>query len=129
MRNKLFKIFGVFILFLFCMDIWAQNDEILTIKRKDYILLGSIITGNVDLSINGNMQINSKETAIGRLKTFLDAEEIISFDIQKGGSSKDNSSNFSLADMVTSSGNYRVFMFFEKTNGKKLVKEIRIDKK
>lgn len=129
MRNKLFKIFVVFILFLNSNSIWAQNDEILLLKIKNFNALALILASNVDISINGNMQINSRETAISRLKTFLNVEEIIQFELQKGGSSKDNSSNFSLAEMVTSSGTYRVFMFFEKVKGKKLIKEIRIDKK
>lgn len=120
----------IFIFTLIISNVSAQTDDAFfnALRSSDYTAMESFLQDNIDFCIFEDQQILNKKSAISKLRSFLDTNRPTGIEIMHKGTSKDRSTNYRVARLNTSSGNYRVFVYSVGPLGTKSVKEIRIDK-
>lgn len=82
----------------------------------------------IDFCIFEDQQFLPKSVAMKKMKEFLDKNKPVSIEVMHNGNSKDKSSQYKVAKLVTSQGSFRIFIYSEGEIRSGSVKEIRIDK-
>jgi len=104
-------------------DLTVEAFNTLNVEQLD-----AHMDNTVDITLNGDYRSLSKSKAIQEIKNFLLAEGSISTKRRHKGNSKENNSDYKVLLLKTSLAKYRVFVYTEMQNGKKLIKELRFDK-
>lgn len=109
--------------------LFGQNSEAILqgISKSNIDLLASHMDESVELCILGEPDLVDREVAIDRIKKFVRDVSPSAYNSMHEGSSKRKGSKYAIANLQTQKGIFRVFLFFEKVNGKSLVREIRFD--
>jgi len=81
---------------------------------------------SVDISINDNEDTYSKAKAEKVMKDFFNAHQPKSFSIIHQGTSK-SGLQYSIGNLETSSGSFRVSFYLKKTNDSHYIQQLRID--
>jgi hypothetical protein len=90
-------------------------------------ILSDFFNSMVDLGITGNEDTYSKTQATQILKDFFIKNPVKSVKITRQGSSTDGS-QFSIGEMQTSTGTYRIYYLLKKVSGKFLIQQLQIQK-
>ena len=98
------------------------------LKNKDTNTIQNYLSSDVDLCIGAYQDYLNKGEALTKIMEFVNKENPISFEILHNGKSTKSGSNYNVAKLVTKSGNYRIFIYFEKSNASNKISEIRFDK-
>jgi hypothetical protein len=108
----------------------AQTDDAFfnALRNSDYNTLESFLQDNLDFCLFEDQQIMNKKAALTKLRSFIDANRPTGIELMHKGTSKDKSTNYKVARLNTSSGNYRVFIYSVGPLGPKSIKEVRIDR-
>lgn len=116
------------ICFVFSITVKAdvQEDVINAIKAGNSKALASYFTPSVELNIPGTEGMFSKSQAEGILRDFFSKNQCKAFSMVHQGTSKDGA-KYSIANLSTNTGNYRVYIFLKKEGDSFLVKELRIE--
>ena len=123
--------------FFFFLLIWSLSSSVLYAQRIPEEMIRAFTKGDVEILsgyFHERLQVNitnkeftcSKAQAKEILRDFFSKNKPGSFKIVFEGGKED--SNFSIAILVTSSGNYRVNIFFKKIDDNYLVHLLRIEK-
>lgn len=98
------------------------------LKSGDIASMEPFMEENIDFCLFEDQQIMSKKSALNKFKSFLNNHKVISIDVIHKGTSKNKSTQYKVAKLVTSTDTFRVFVYATGEIGAKTVKEIRIDK-
>jgi hypothetical protein len=124
MRSKYF-ICVFFLLFGVNMLIGQSLDSILKIKKYSSIEL--LLDDEIDLCVMDDTQINNREDAMIRIRSFLDRYNISDIETLHKGTSNSSGSRYYVFKMNTNSGPIRAFVYYESKNKKEYIKELRFD--
>jgi hypothetical protein len=90
--------------------------------------LGRYLADNVAISIQDKEQNYSKARATEALRSFFGANKPKSFSQVHQGTSRENSDQYSIGNLNTASGNYRVYLYLKQSGNSLIIQEIRFDK-
>ncbi len=82
----------------------------------------------VDLTYDNTQSTYSKIQAEMILRDFYLKHSPKNFNVDYLGNSPNNDAQYLIATLQTSTGKYRVYMYFRNKDGKKIIKEIKISK-
>ena len=83
---------------------------------------------NIDFCLFEDQQIMSKKSALNKFKSFLNSHKVTGIEVMHKGTSKDKSSQYKVAKLITTTDTFRIFVYSSGEIGSKTIKEIRIDK-
>ena len=108
----------------------AENISIITkaIGDGDAATLGNYFDASVELTILDKQDVLDKSQATEALKNFFLKNKPRSYNMVHQGTSKGNASHYTIGDMQTASGNYRVYLYYKSVGDKVLIQEMRIEK-
>ena len=108
----------------------AENISIITkaIGDGDAATLGNYFDASVELTILDKQDVLDKSQATEALKNFFSKNKPRSYNMVHQGTSKGNASHYTIGDMQTASGNYRVYLYYKSVGDKVLIQEMRIEK-
>lgn len=90
--------------------------------------LSKYFADNVEISIQDKEQTYNKAKATEVIRSFFGSNQPKSFTQVHKGTSRENSDQYCIGNLVGASGNYRVYLYL-KVNGNNLsIQEIRFDK-
>ncbi len=114
--------------FIFANPLQAQSfDNIANaIKSGNASALSASFVGNVEITIKDAEASYSKAQAEMVLKNFFSSHQPKSFSIAHEGTSPEGSKYF-IANMNTSNGNYRTYVYAKAQNGVLIIQEIRFE--
>ncbi len=109
--------------------VWADSfDDIVTsLKNSNAKEVSKFFNSNVELTINDNEGVYSKQQAEMMLKNFLVNNQPKNITIQHRGSSG-QSAKYAIANYETAQGKYRVYIFMKDSGSGMLVHEMRFEK-
>ena len=90
--------------------------------------LSKYFADNVEISILDNEQQVSKAKATDTLRSFFNTSKPKSFSQVHQGTSRENSDQYCIGNLASSTGNYRVYLYLKVTGTNLTIKEIRFDK-
>lgn len=82
----------------------------------------------VDLTYDNTQSNYSRTQAEMILKDFYLKHPPKNFSVDYTGNSPNNDAQYMIATLQTSTGKYRIYMYFKNKEGKKVIKEIKISK-
>ena len=98
------------------------------LNSGDADALSKNFADNVEISIQDKEQTYTKAKATEVIRSFFGSNQPKSFTQVHKGTSRENSDQYCIGNMVGASGNYRVYLYL-KVNGNNLsIQEIRFDK-
>ncbi len=108
----------------------AENISIIAkaIGDGDAATLGNYFDASVELTILDKQDVLDKTQATEALKNFFLKNKPRAYNIVHQGTSKGNASHYTIGDMQTASGNYRVYLYYKSAGDKVLIQEMRIEK-
>ena len=108
----------------------AENISIITkaIGDGDAATLGNYFDASVELTILDKQDVLDKTQATEAVKSFFSKNKPRSYNMVHQGTSKGNASHYTIGDLQTASGNYRVYLYYKSVGDKVLIQEMRIEK-
>ncbi|MBK8620198.1 MAG: DUF4783 domain-containing protein [Saprospiraceae bacterium] len=127
---KFIKFFPIIVALFYGVSLFGQSQtELLNgIKTSNMAVVETFLKEKIDFCIFEDQQFLPKSVAMKKMKDFLDKNKPVSIEVMHNGNSKDKSSQYTVAKLVTSQGSYRIFIYAEGEIKAGSVKEIRIDK-
>lgn len=104
----------------------AQEDVINAFKSGNSKTLAAFFTPSVELNLPGTEGMFSKAQAEGIMRDFFSKNTCKAFSVIHQGTSKDGA-KYSIANLQTNAGTYRVYIFLKKDAENFLVKELRVE--
>jgi len=98
------------------------------LSAGDADALGKYLADNVAISIQDKEQNYSKARATEALRTFFGANKPKGFSQVHQGTSRENSDQYSIGNLNTATGNYRVYLYLKQAGSGLIIQEIRFDK-
>ena len=90
--------------------------------------LAKFFGDNVEISILDKEQTYTKAKATEVVRGFFNTNKPKSFDQVHKGTSRENSDQYCIGNLMTVSGNYRVYLYLKVNGSNVTVQEIRFDK-
>jgi hypothetical protein len=98
------------------------------LSAGDADALGKYLADNVAISIQDKEQTHNKARATETLRSFFGANKPKGFSQVHQGTSRENSDQYSIGNLNTASGNYRVYLYLKQAGNGLIIQEIRFDK-
>ena len=98
------------------------------LSEGDAATLGNYLDSSVELTVLASQNVYDKAQATNALRDFFTKNRPHSFNAVHQGSSKGSSSHYTIGDLTSSSGNYRVYLYYKSVGDKPIIQEIRIEK-
>lgn len=129
MKNGLFKyMVGVMLMFSASVVLADGFDEIVNaLKSNNAKEVSRFLNSTVELTINDNEGVYSKQQAEMMIKNFLINNQPKNITIQHRGSSG-QSAKYAIANYETAQGKFRVYIFMKDSGSGMLVHEMRFEK-
>lgn len=108
----------------------VENISIVTkaLSEGDATTLGNYFDNTVELTILDKQDVLDRVKATDAIKTFFMKNKPRAYNVVHQGTSKGNSSHYTIGNMQVGGASYRVYLYY-KTNGDKvLIQEMRIEK-
>jgi Domain of unknown function (DUF4783) len=126
--KTLFLIFSLITPFSLTTD----TDNLSVIQKAlgegDANTLGYYLDATVELKLVDKQDILDKTKATEALKSFFAKNKPRTFNPVHQGSSKGSSSHYTIGDLQTANGNFRVYIYYKSASGNFAIQEIRIEK-
>lgn len=122
------KYFICVLFLLFGVSIVSSQSLDSILKGKKYHSIELLLDDEVDLCVMDDTQINTRNEAMNRIRTFLDRYNISNIETLHKGTSDSSGSRYNVFKMYTNSGPIRAFVYYESKNKKEYIKELRFDK-
>ena len=90
--------------------------------------LSKYFADNVEISILDNEQVYTKAKATEVVRSFFNSNKPKTFSQVHQGTSRENSDQYCIGNLASSTGNYRVYLYLKVTGTNLTIKEIRFDK-
>ncbi len=118
----------IVLVLLFATSVKAdvQEDVINAFRTGNSKTLATFFTSSIELNLPGTEGMFSKAQAEGILRDFFSKNQCKSLSMVHQGTSKDGA-KYSILNLITNTGNYRVYFFLKKDGESFLVKELRIE--
>ena len=111
---------------------FAQNPTLTAITKAlnsgDIETLSSHFADNVEVSFLDKEQNYTKAGAKDAIKTFLSNNKPQSYTQMHQGNSRENSDQYSIGNLTSASGSYRVYIYLKAAGSGMVIQEIRFDK-
>ena len=98
------------------------------LSEGDATALNAFLDTSVELTLLDKQNVYDKSQATSALRDFFSRNKPRSFNPVHQGTSRGNTSHYTIGDMSTASGNYRVYLYYKSNGGGVLIQEIRIEK-
>ena len=122
------KRLSIFILFvLFSVTSYAQSQKSIlkAIGAGDVAAVSAYFAEDVELCFFDDQNMYSKSEATTKLKTFFSRHRTQGITIKHEGDNKAGKSAYSIAEMKTSNGPLRVYLFTEGSGSEMTIQELR----
>ncbi len=120
------------IIFSLLMPVSFDQPNIAAITKAlsegDASTLSNYMDNTVELTILASQNVYSKVQATTVLNDFFAKNKPRSFNAVHQGSSKGSSSHYTIGDMSSTTGTYRVYLYYKSVGDKAIIQEIRIEK-
>ena len=98
------------------------------LSEGDATALNAFLDTTVELTLLDKQNVYDKSQATSALRDFFSHNKPRSFNPVHQGTSRGNTSHYTIGDMSTASGTYRVYLYYKSNGGGVLIQEIRIEK-
>jgi hypothetical protein len=98
------------------------------LSAGDADALGRYLADNVAISIQDKEQNYNKARATEALRSFFGANKPKGFNQVHQGTSRENSDQYSIGNLSTANGNFRVYLYLKQAGSGLIIQEIRFDK-
>lgn len=125
---------NLFFLFLFAPVIafsqGGSNLESITtaLNAGDADALSKYFAPNVEISIEDKEQVYAKAKATEVVRNFFNTNKPKSFSQMHKGVSRENSDQYSIGNLTSANGNYRVYLYLKVSGSNLTIQEMRFDK-
>jgi hypothetical protein len=127
MRNLFFLLLFV-PAFTFAQGNTSLESITAALNAGDADALSKYFAPNVEISIQDKEQVYTKAKATEVVRTFFNSNKPKSFSQMHKGTSRENSDQYSIGNLSTASGNYRVYLYLKVGGANLSIQEIRFDK-
>lgn len=122
-------------IYLFCTLFLLLGSSLLSgqsfdviIKEKQYSSIQKMLDEEIDLCVMDDTQINTRNEAMTRIRSFLNTYDIKDIETLHKGKSDSTGSWYNVFKLNTTSGLIRAFVYYESIEGAEYIKELRFDK-
>ena len=105
----------------------AQTDVTSALGKGDVATLANHLAEKVELSIGDKEEFLLKAEVVSRLNAFYSTHPAKGYKAMHSGNSKTNESNYTIGELLTDSGNFRIYIYFTQEGGKRTIAELRIE--
>lgn len=114
---------------IFCLTLSAagQSDVNTALRNGDAQSLAAYFDDKVELCILYDENVVPRTVAVRKLADFFSENRVSSFEARHSGASKGKDSNYTIGQLNTSKGKYRVVLYFDSRAGKEVIQEFRIE--
>ena len=114
-------------------NMFSQIDPNVTFLNKalsegDAITVGTFFDNTIELTLLDKQTMLKKDAAVTALKDFFLKNKPRSFNAVHQGSSKGSASHYTIGDLTTTLGSYRVYVYYKSADEKIVIQEMRIEK-
>lgn len=108
----------------------AENISIITkaLSDGDAATLGNYFDNSVELTVLDKQDVLDKAKATEAVKGFFMKNKPRAYNMVHQGTSKGSSSHYTIGDMQTASGSFRVYLYYKSSGDRILIQEMRIEK-
>ena len=89
--------------------------------------LASYLPAELDLCILNKEQMVSKSTALSELRNFFSKHKVTSYKAMHSGGNESQGKSYTIGNMTTDKGDFRVYFYYRKTGSELQILEIRIE--
>ena len=98
------------------------------VKTDDFTSVVTSMDNRLEVCINDEQDLYSKNVAIQRIRNWIKEVNIIGIKPMHGGESEGRESHYKVAKIDTKQGSYRLFVYVENEGRQSKIKKIQIDK-
>ena len=98
------------------------------LSEGDASTLSNYFDATLEITVLDKQDVLDKTKATETLKNFFTKNKPRSYNSVHQGSSKGSASHYTIGDMQTSGGNFRVYIYYKSNGNSMLIQEIRIEK-
>ncbi|MBV6439622.1 MAG: DUF4783 domain-containing protein [Haliscomenobacteraceae bacterium CHB4] len=98
------------------------------LNAGDADALSKYFASNVEISIEDNEQVYAKAKATEVVRNFFNTNKPKSFSQMHKGVSRENSDQYSIGNLSSVNGNYRVYLYLKVSGSNLSIQEMRFDK-
>lgn len=106
----------------------AQADLQGALGKGDIAVISVHLGAQVDLTIGDKEELLSKAETESRLKDFYSLYQPKGYRQVHAGSSKNTESTYTIGELSTDKGLFRVYLYFTQSGPKRVIEELRIEK-
>lgn len=122
------------------MSFWATNLAPIDLKTAnlspitkaisegDATTLGAFFDETVDLTVLNKQDFLNKNRAVETVRQFFQNNKPKAFNAIHQSTSKGANSQYTLGDLTTATGSYRVYLYYRVSGDKVIIQEMRIEK-
>ncbi len=119
----------LFIALLITVHVNGQEAQFFdAVKSDDFTLVLASLDNKLEVCINDDQDLYSKNVAIQRIKNWIKEVNVIGVNPMHGGESEGRESHYKVAKIDTKQGSYRLFVYVENEGRQSKIKKIQIDK-
>lgn len=120
------------VIFALLMPIAAEQPNMASVTKAlsegDAATLSNYLDNTVELTILASQNVYNKAQATTVLNDFFAKNKPRSFNAVHQGSSKGSASHYTIGDLSSATGNYRVYLYYKSVGEKPVIQEVRIEK-
>lgn len=113
-------------------NISGVDDNLSVIQKAlsegDASTLSNYFDATLEITVLDKQDVLDKTKATETLKNFFAKNKPRAYNSVHQGSSKGSASHYTIGDMQTSGGNFRVYIYYKSNGSNILIQEIRIEK-
>ena len=98
------------------------------LSEGDAATLSSYLDNSVELTILASQNVYNKTQATAVMSDFFAKNKPRAFNAVHQGSSKGSASHYTIGDLSSATGSYRVYLYYKSVGDKPVIQEIRIEK-
>jgi hypothetical protein len=123
------NLYTLFIIVFCSVGMAAQTGPIFSaLNSGDAAGLERYLDERVEIVIDNKPSFMTKKQASKAIESFFSRVKVNSCKEIHQGSSKNKDSKYTIGQLLTNDGEYRVYMFIQKSGNASLIQEIRFDK-
>ena len=123
------RMFFVAALWMISQQGFSQMSAVLdAIRSGNASELGSFLEDRVELGIDAGYVFVPKNTAVSQLATFFKNHRPLGFKEIHQGASKGKDAKYTIGELETNNGSFRVYIYANQTGRKTSIQEIRFDR-
>ena len=122
----------ILVSFILTMSFNSPGQEIekifVALGDGDVTSLSSYLSPRAEIHVMDRVSVYNKQAAIKVLRKFYSEFPPVSYKRIHRGTSRAQDSLYSIGSLTTNEGNFRVYLYVKRKNGRILIEELRFDK-